>query len=413
MKEANERKWALVTKFKAMLAACEKAQSTADPIDAEALRLRLFKDEEGARDHIVDRAYEIEEALGYPRAKAFADLALGQLTPLDDHADAFVADRGYRMKSAGDFRRVLDGLGDWLKDAEQPVALEAVSRKVAGRFISESLVVGRDVLKAKAYLSFLRQYWRWLLSKGHLPIGENPWDGQPLPAKPRAPRDAEPDEGKRPFTNAELKALLQGDGGPMLNDLMRIAALSGMRLEEICQLRVADCGDGVFNVREGKTENARRSVPIHSALVAIVNRRTKGRKPTDFLLSELPPLTPKRETRSDPAAKRFTRYRRKRGVDERPNGKAKSNVDFHSFRRWFIRKARDAKLAGTVGFDEWTLAAVVGHTDSDRPKSLDLSQMGYAGKDADKAKRALVEAVQLPAMGTAGADPEANQGSDV
>ncbi|MGB3832484.1 MAG: DUF6538 domain-containing protein [Mesorhizobium sp.] len=121
LKEANERKWAVVTKFKDMLAACEKAQSTADPIDGEALRLRLFKDEEGAQDHIVDRAYEIEEALGYPRAKAFADLALGRLTPLGDHADAFVADRDYRMKSAGDFRRALDGLGDWLKDAEHPL----------------------------------------------------------------------------------------------------------------------------------------------------------------------------------------------------------------------------------------------------------------------------------------------------
>ena len=71
--------------------------------------------------------------------------------------------------------------------------------------------------------------------------------------------------------------------------------------------------------------------------------------PGDFLLDELPPLTKSRETRSDPAAKRFTRYRRSVGVDERPNGKAKSNVDFHSFRRWFIRAARDPAWPATPG----------------------------------------------------------------
>tara|TARA_R110002050_G_scaffold286612_1_gene437268 strand:- start:58 stop:366 length:309 start_codon:yes stop_codon:yes gene_type:complete len=92
--------------------------------------------------------------------------------------------------------------------------------------------------------------------------------------------------------------------------------------------------------------------------------------------------------------KRFTRYRRKVGVG---GGKGdRSPVDFHSFRRWFSRKVRDALLAGDPGFDEWTLSWVVGHTDRDRPKSTELSQRGYAGVDPMEAKRRLVEAVQLP-----------------
>jgi integrase len=178
---------------------------------------------------------------------------------------------------------------------------------------------------------------------------------------------------------------------------MRVAALSALRMDEICDLQVADCADESFRVWRGKTENAKRTVPIHSGLKQIVERRTKGKAATDFLFGELPPVPKSRETRSDPAVKRFSRYRRKLGVDERPNGKAKSNVEFHSFRRWFMRKVRDAKQAGAKGFDEWTLVVVVGHTDSDRPKSLDLSQRGYAGPDSEKAKSALVEAVKLPA----------------
>jgi len=397
LKDANARKWPIVARLKGVIAAAEKALASTDPLDAEALRNRLHKDEQGTQDHILDRAVQIEGTHGEDRAKAFYDLASGRVTPLADQAAAFAKHRGYRMKSEGDFMRALGWLGDWLRDSGLPVALEAVTRIHAGKFIGESLTVGRSAQKATAYLGFIRQYWAWLQDKGHLANPENPWAGQTLPAGPKRLRGAEQDTGKRPFTDAEVKTLLAGDGGAMLNDLMRVAALSGMRIEEACQLYASDCADDMFNIWAGKTDNARRTVPIHSALTAIVERRTKGKAPGEFLFDELPPLPPSRETRSDPAAKRFTRYRRDMQVDERPNDKAKSNVDFHSFRRWFIRKARDARLSGDTGFDEWTLTWVIGHTDSDRAKSLDLSQHGYAGQDPEKAKRALVEAVKLPA----------------
>lgn len=397
LKEANERKWPIVARLKARIAAAEKALSNSDPDTAAALALRLTNDDEDTHYAIEVAAEQMEKRAGTKRAQEFAALATGKFTPLDHHADAFVAHQGYRQKTAGDFRRVLGWLRNWLKGSDQPLALEHVNRRVAGRFISESLVVGRSADKASAYLTFLRQYWRWLREKGHVVTDSNPWVDQTLPATPRAPRTAEEDRGKRPFTDDEVKTLLAGDSGSLLSDLMPVAALSGMRLEEICQLHVADCQNGVFNVWAGKTDSAKRTVPIHTALAELVERRTKGKTPTAYLFDELPPVPPSRETRSDPAAKQFTRYRRKAGVDERPNDKAKSNVDFHSFRRWFIRKVREAKLDGAPGFDEWTLAWVVGHTDSDRPKSLDLSQRGYAGPDAEKAKRNLVEAVKLPA----------------
>lgn len=398
LKEANELKWPHVTRFKALIAAAQKAVREKDPLTAEALQHRLSNDAPDKWYELDHRATAIAKSHGDKQADAYYALASGKVTPLDLHADAFVGHQAYRMKSAEDFRRALGWLGDWLRGAEMPIALEAVTRASAGKFITESLTVGRSIAKANAYLGFIRQYWKWLLEKGHLPFGENPWGSQPMPAAPRRSRDAEPDRGKRPFTDDEMVKLLKGDGGSLLNDLMQVAALSGMRLEEICQLFVSDCQDGMFNVWAGKTDSARRSVPIHSGLRAVVQRRSNGKRPSDFLFDELPAVPKSRETRSDPAAKRFTRYRREMGVDERPNDKAKSNVDFHSFRRWFIRKARDAKLAGVTGFDEWTITWVVGHTDSERPRSLDLSQHGYAGTDAETAKSALVEAVNLPAL---------------
>jgi integrase len=397
LKAADTLKLQVLREFKAKIAEYERAHKAAgDPLEAEALQHRLSKDDEGTKYAIELRAEAIEEKRGYAAAKAFHDLASGRATPLDHHADEFSAHQGYRLKSRNDFQRALGWLRDWLRANNRPLAVEPLMRKDAGNFIGQSLTVGRSAKKAGAYLAFLRQYWKWMMEKGH--AAENPWAGQTLPATPKVRRDATPDHGKRPFTDEEVLTLMSGDPGAMMADLMCIAALSGMRLEEICQLQVGDCEGGLFRVWTGKTDNAKRTVPIHSALTDIVARRVAGRKPKEFLFGELPAVTASRETRSDPVAKRFTRYRRKAGVDERPNDKAKSNVDFHSFRRWFIRKARDARLAGAGGFDEWTLTWVIGHTDSDRPKSLELSQHGYAGRDPEAAKRALVEAVRLPLL---------------
>jgi len=398
IKDADARKWPIVARLKGIIAAAEKARTSSDPIDAEALRLRLAdRADDSEQFAMMLRADQLEAIHGEVRAKQFYDLASGRVTPLDHHTEAFLKHQGYRLKSEGDFKRALGWLSDWLRDAKLPVTVEAVRRTEAGRFIAEALVVGRSHQKATAYLGFIRQYWVWMRDKGHL-SAENPWAGQSLPSPPRARRDAEPDGQKRPFTDAEMVTLLKADAGSLLSDLMRVAALSGMRVEEICQLHVRDCADGNFKIWSGKTDAARRTVPIHSVLKPIIKRRIQGKQPSDYMLEELPPIPRSRETRSDPAVKSFTRLRRKLGVDERPNNKAKSNVDFHSFRRWFIRKVREAKLAGGKGFDEWTLTWVVGHTDSDRPKALDLSQMGYAGPDAEKAKRTLVEAVKLPKM---------------
>ncbi|MFB9982820.1 DUF6538 domain-containing protein [Mesorhizobium kowhaii] len=395
LKQADERKWAVVERFKALLAAANRALTTNDPLEAEALRNRLHRDEQGTQDHIHDRAKQLEVTHGADRAKAFYEVASGQATPLDHHADGFKAHKAtYSMGAVQDFERVLGWLVDWLKADHRAASVEAVTRQTAGRFIDQHLTVGRSRDKAAAYLGFLREYWKWLKQRGH--VSDNPWVGQDLPAALRPSRDAEPDGDKRAYTDAELARLIYGPASERLADLMCIAALSGMRIEEVCQLRLVDCEGGAFNVRAGKTEAAKRHVPIHTGLAAIMARRTKGKLSSDFLIDGLPDVPASRESRSDPASKEFTRYRRKQKVDERPNGKPKSNVDFHSFRRWFIHKARAAMLEGNAGFDEWTFPAVIGHTESERPKSLDLAMMGYAGKDPEKAKRALVESVKLP-----------------
>jgi integrase len=160
---------------------------------------------------------------------------------------------------------------------------------------------------------------------------------------------------KRAFTDDEMVKLLTGDAGETLMDMMKIAALSGMRRGDISYLTVANCAAGVFDIQEGKTENAARKIPIHPDLSALVKRRSKGKAPGDYLIEELtaPPSRGDRG-RGDMMSRVFTTYRRKLGIDVRRADKAQAEADFHSLRRWFATKAERA------GNPDHIISAVLG-----------------------------------------------------
>ena len=396
--EANALKWEHVARIKRTIADAQKTLGSDRPLAAEA---RLYRERRRARDPEAEGQFRtrtkelMETRSDDPEVSSFMATVLEFSTPVDDHLDAFIAHKGsYRQKTRDDLKRVIEWLCSWLRERHTGADLEDVTRKAAGAFISERLAKGRSRKKTSAYLGFLREYWRWMRQRGH--VEENPWIDQDLPSESRRRGGLEVDTGKRPFTDKELARLIYGPEDGYLSDLMQVAALSGMRIEEICQLRCADCADGLFAIHEGKTINARRDIPIHTDLKPIVERRTGNANPEDYLFAELPEPPKSRETRSDPASKKFTRYRRKQGVDERPNDKAKSNVDFHSFRRWFIRQARDALATANGAYSPWTIAHVVGHDDEGVKDLLKLTMSGYAGPSSDSSKRACVEAVKLP-----------------
>ena len=71
-----------------------------------------------------------------------------------------------------------------------------------------------------------------------------------------------------------------------MHDLIMIAALTGARLEAIVDLRARDCEAGLFAFKPQKKEKSARGVPIHSALVDLVARRTKGKHGADDLASK-------------------------------------------------------------------------------------------------------------------------------
>jgi integrase len=86
--------------------------------------------------------------------------------------------------------------------------------------------------------------------------------------------------GKREFTDDELCRLLYPTQpcDRLLQEFMLIAALSGMRINEIANIKVQDVAlkDRTVLIPTAKTKAGVRRVPIHSLVLDIFTRRVKG-----------------------------------------------------------------------------------------------------------------------------------------
>ena len=401
---AERIKHAVIHELKATIAAAEKPRAG---LVGEAMGWRQDLDalEDKERDTLslvlLDRAEEIEAKAGLPAAREFVAIAHGEATPIDTLLDTYLASSGLAARTKDGIKRTVRVYEEWAAANGEPTAVENINRKVAGRFVSGHLLPRMEPQTAGTYTKFLSGYWRFLEGKGY--VESNPWTGQLQGVKRERKRrsilldtDANGSGGKRPYTDDEARTLLYAQADNATDrrtlDLAWVGAFSGMRIDEICGLRVRDCQAGWFDVNadgKGKTAAAKRRIPIHSALVSIIARRTADKKPEAYLFNDLPePPAGSIRERSMPASKAYTRFRRRLKIDERVEGQRQSNVDFHSWRRWFIRKAKDA------GQEPWTIADVVGHDTTDLPLGLTMGR--YPGRANDKALLECVEAVQLP-----------------
>ncbi|MDQ0475239.1 DUF6538 domain-containing protein [Labrys wisconsinensis] len=402
---ANRIKWQALAELRAVIEHARnvtgKGAIIREAIELAAYRSRARDPEEIANldDAIVDRAIELqgpvvgseEDVDGGPvpifdpekerAALEFAEVAQGRATPIALYHPDYLNQSINKRRTKADDERSLRFLLAWCERERVRPTLQAITRKVAARFMDDlgGVAGGQSPVTLQKYVSRLSRFWQWLAKRDH--VESNPWAGLRVEAKP-TPHD----ELERPFTDAEMLALLNGAASPEMHDLMRIAALSGARLDVIVDLRVKDCAGGMFVFKPQKKETAPRQVPIHSELAAIIKRRAKGKAADDAMFPEWPAprkVGSQRE-RSFKASNAFTAYRRQVGVDDVVPGKRRSLVNFHSFRRWFITKAEQADQA------EGIIAAVVGH----KRKGMTLGRYS-AGPLLEQARRC-VEAVRLP-----------------
>lgn len=398
---ANLRKHKVVGELMEQIARAEaeavrRARRGVDPRMEEAFEWRSAVSNDDSDEGTVvgvlyDRVDELVGQIGAARAHYFARVAQGLATPLDTLTATWLAEASYTPRTSIEYDGAVRELTSWLAEQGLSGDLEGVSRVVAGRYVSALIASQISAKTVRKKCSALASYWRWMIKKGH--ASDNAWLGQAPPKVKRRSRD---DRAKRPYEDHEVSKLFQGITKQPVRDAMAIAALSGMRVEEIAQLRVSDCSKGFFNIRASKTEAGIRAVPIHSSLTSIVEARLRGKAAADYLLHELREPKPGRE-RGDKITRAFTRLRRKVGVDEVVAGSRQSRIDFHSFRRWFSTKARDALNDGAQGYRENTISEVMGHdVGNNSPRGIGMTLGVYAGPNTDRAKIACVEAVRLP-----------------
>ena len=171
-------------------------------------------------------------------------------------------------------------LGEFAKLLSNIEAL--VGNKPMPSYERENCIKCRDALLSKKlapktvnkYMSLLSSLFKWAVR--HSYCQANPAEALMLE------RPTHADEERMPYTGADIARLMAGLS-PSLEEPWRwliplIAMHSGMRREEIAQLRPSDIVlvDNVwcFNVtgeggRKLKTESSRRKVPIHSVLLGI------------------------------------------------------------------------------------------------------------------------------------------------
>jgi integrase len=328
---------------------------------------------------IVDeQAEDIEAERGADAAALFSGVAYGTATPLLLHVDDWLKEGGAKGplngRTKNQYRADVERFAAWAQTIGVST-VEGVTEGIAGRYVTAELVAkGVHPGTGNRRISACSAYWRWLRKRAG--VKAQPWAEQSL-AKVNGRHGH--DDKKRPFTDNEVSALLAGAPDPELADAMRIAALSGMRLEEIYRLTIADCAGGWFRVGRSKTAAGVRRVPVHPDVAEIVARRLKDKARDDFLFHEAGAARDGRE-RSAAISKRFGRYRQSVGVHDRADGVRHSRVDFHSWRRWFITRARNA------GTDR---AVVVGHETGSITDDV-YSRVG------DNARIACVTSVRLP-----------------
>jgi integrase len=303
----------------------------------------------------------------------------GRVLPVDAELERFIAERVTTVRYAGRHRRAVSRLKGWMLAKLGTDDLRRLTRRHAGEFVDHLLGTGVSTATANSLVSSLTVYWLWLDRR--IGVERSPWPGQGRRARPE-----EPIANKRPFTDDEVARLLNGETYGTLHDLMRVAALSGMRLDEIARLTVTATEGGILRITEGKTASSVREVPVHPDLTALINRRRGGKAGHDRLFHELRAPPSRNKEISAKASERFTEYRRKIGIDQRVEGQRQSDVDFHSFRRWFITKAEMAGQAPHL------ISAVVGHAEGRKGMTLGT----YSGGPSLEQRLAVVSAVRLP-----------------
>ena len=271
---------------------------------------------EAMEDALIQKAEAIESRVGTKKAVRWYKMATGEVTPFNTACDQYKADRKSAL-SISTVNNLNTAIKEFHEYAGEDISLQEVDRHLVGKFVMEFLPNkknpkapnGQGPATIQKKVSQLSQVWRWAITRGLVKREDgNPWTEQAPEA--RAVKAAT--TVYRIFTPEESKKLL--DAAPLgtrMGDTIRVALLTGVRLEEVVGLDAAqvDPEGRWYYVKKGKTDNAPRFVPLVDKAQDVIKARMEKVKGEGPLFPDAP-LRPSTGKRGGAVSQEFTRLRR-------------------------------------------------------------------------------------------------------
>lgn len=193
-----------------------------------------------------------------------------------------------RNQTCNDRKRHVKVFIDWLGQDKE---VSHVTRKEAARYLTEKVMkLDLAIPTKKKYIGSLSALFAWCKERCY--CDTNPFDGlaQGIKSTTRATRQ-KTETKRRPFTTSELLSIFnaisqhRGVDNPLW-PYAWIALFTGMRSNEIAEIRLIDVYEDYINISEAKNHNSARKVPIHATLKPLV-QKLKETSSDDYLISKL------------------------------------------------------------------------------------------------------------------------------
>ena len=293
-------------------------------------------------------------------------VATGQLVRLSDYIDGWADQWEVKPKTKDMGRGVVEHFVKHLP------YLHSVKRVAVKTYFNE---IGGAYQTQARKLNALRQFWVYLHDQLEADDIPDPWRDAISKKVKRANTNSndKPIWDREAFKIKELRQLYTEAKGQDLKDLIKIAAYTGMRREEICSLsRIkGDC----FVVLDAKTEAGNRIIPIHPKLREDDILERWDATKANGLSSN------KYGSKSDALGKRFSRLKASLGFE--------GNYTFHS-----IRHSVASELFRVDSTQHLVISLILGHSTKAMQSSMTLNTYVH-GNDMVRA-RELIEG--LPNM---------------
>lgn len=311
---------------------------------------------------LIEKLERAERAGRKDEARAFANRVFRGAIPIEEALGTYLEERregnphGYdplATTTASNVRSSVKHLIAFF-GAEKPT-LHDVTPDKAFKFRTEylPLIVGVKPQTVAKHMTLLGGMWSWaihnkrfLKTKSGRPIS-NPWDVEEKGAPTRRTKQQAHTSKKEHYTPEQVTTLLQGfpEWGDRRGDIMRLALATGCRVDEIGSLKLMyaeEDGSG-FTVPKGKSESARRHVPLVGDAQRLMAQRISKVKEMQRAVAEgeqrlFPewPLKPATQ-KANSISQWFSRYRRQK-LGRETDGK----LNMHSFRHTWATLARRA-----------------------------------------------------------------------